>query len=370
LAVKDVRRQPSRYGTLVVATALFTFLALALVSLGANFASEDAVSRALGHNTYDVAITRVGPDGPNSEDWLVQTVEAAQLPEPVAFASSMQQVSLGTEVGTIVGTVSHRLPGTQPIRDGRAPGAADEVLLAAGLSVDLGALIGDTVLLDRVDGREAQFTVVGIYETVNQTGLTLWLTDAGYRRLDPRFEARAFALNISDDATHKEVEAAIAKLNAAEDVIAVPGKAAVASLIGTVQSAINGVLATFAATALVIAAVVSFLLCLASVAAETRELAMREVLGTTRRSLRRQLALRFGLTALIGSVLGSGWAAAASGPLLGSLLSTAGLSSLRLDLPSWGPVSACLALTTLAFAAAILAAGTMPTLSPRTLSEE
>ncbi|MDR1442443.1 MAG: FtsX-like permease family protein [Bifidobacteriaceae bacterium] len=370
LGVKDVIKSPARYTSLLSSALVFSFLSVVLVTLANSLDSQSTVSRLLGLNTYDVSVLVTLPSAVADEAFK-NAQDSLPDSEHVQFVSSMQQANIVTAERMFVATISEAVPSTQEVSEGRRPKAPDEVMLGSALARDLGLAVGSTVILSGQTTADSQaFTVTGVYETVNQTGLTLWLLDDGYLRLNPSYVARTYVIDFDDGVTDAQVDAAIDALNGYSGVVAATGRAQVSALITTIQASLRAVMVIVLMTGWITAAVVSLLLTVTTIAVEARDIVVMNALGFSDRASRRQLLMRFLTATVVASALGATLAGVLGSGLLGGILSAAGLGAIRHD-TSWpAAVGVCVAFALVSALSVRLAANRFAGVTAAALADE
>ena len=370
LVLKDLVRSPGRYVSLFVTALAFSFLMGTLLPLGTSFATRDRTIQTLGLDSYDVTamvLTQTEDPGAVFDDALGQAVEETGLPAPV-YVAAHRSVNVKVEGQTVVGTVSTGFPNSLRVTEGRIPASADEVLLAQGLAQSIGAGVGDRISLGGDDAMT--YEVSGVYDTVNQAGMTMWLTEEAFQRLEPSAPSPYYYVAFDHELSNAQLSGLLESLNAHTGISASGGRAQVASTVSTVQLALRGVIALVSALGAILAGVVATFLALSAAAVDRRTYAIMTVFGYARGQLRRQLALSFAVTGVAAAALGSLASYALAEPLLTVLLGRVGLSTVALDGNPWGTTIVCLGFGALCGAAAWLAARALPRAASSELGAE
>lgn len=360
LVFKDLVRSPGRYVSLFVTALAFSFLMGTLLPLGASFATRDRTIQTLGLDSYDVTalvLTRTEDPGAVFDAALDRAVEETGLPEPV-YVAAHRSVNVRVEGRTVVGTVSTGFPDSLRVTRGRLPASADEVLLARGLARSIGVGVGDRVALGGDDA--TTYEVSGVYDTVNQAGMTVWLTEEAFQRLEPSAPSPYYYVTFDHELDSDQLSDLLERLNASTGISASGGRAQVASTVSTVQLALRGVIALVSALGALLAGVVATFLALSAAAVDRRTYAIMTVLGYARGQLRRQLALSFAVTAAAAAALGALTSNVLAEPLLTVLLGRVGLSTVDLGGDAVEMTIVCLGFGILCGAVAWFAAKTLP----------
>jgi ABC-type lipoprotein release transport system permease subunit len=371
LALSDAQKSPSTHISLFIGTMTLTFLSSVLLALSSNFSSASFVSKVLGLNSYDVVIVRTGflDRETSSYQFQAEIQGISDNLAPVEFFSSMQSVNIGTPQGTVVATVSELFPNSQELSDGELPTTANEVMLGNGLATSLGLHVGENIELHGGPGATKSYEVVGLYTTVNQTGLTLWMTDSGYRLLQPNYSPTSYAMSISTSSL-KVTNELITSINESNIAVASDGLAPVRALIRTIQSTVETLAGLFVCTTIIVIVIVSLLTCATSVVAERRNLLVRITMGATKSSTRRSVAARFSLISTAGVLCGGLLAMFMGERLLAGVLASAGLSKVEFAVGFPILVASLAAICLISFVTAYLASRAVHHFSPKLLVSE
>ena len=370
LAVHDIRCQARRYVTLVLSTGLLMFLTLSLAALWTNFSTARQVSQSLGLNTYDVVATRTFKGVNQSPDQILnELTSTVEKEHGIKFISSMDQVTIQTPAGNLVATVSQRAPDTVKVSKGYSPAGAQQVMIASGLSKAKDLDVGDVINLG-VGNNTQRFEISGIYETVNQTGLTLWLPETAYKRLKPNYQPSVYVVDLSDQLDSPDVSSLTTSINRTTNFVSTPGRIATDSLISTVQLVMLSLVVLFIAATVIVATVIALLISYTSVSEEARNLTLYETLGVSRPALIRMYSLRAAIVTALGAAFGVIASHLSGALLLGALLNRAGLHDLTLTIPAWVPWLGCVVLICTTYLTSGLAVFTRPAVDRQTITQE
>ena len=371
LPLKDLVRVPGRFMSLIVTALVFAFLMGVLMPLGTAFSTQERVVDFLGLDAYDVtALVITGSEDPAGvfDEALNTAVEEAGLPAP-SYVAAHRSVNFRVADQSIVGTVSTDFPGFLRIADGELPDADDEVLVAQGLARSLGVNVGDEIEVG-YDGTRVTYEVVGVYETVNQAGLTMWLSEEAYQRLEPADPSPYFYVAFDEALDDAELVQVLDSLNAHTGISATGGRGQIASVVSMIQLALRGVMLLVSVLATLLVGVVAALLAMSAAAIDRRTYAIMTILGFARRQLRRQLAGEFLLTAGVAALVGAGLAHVLAQPLMRVLLGQVGLSGVPMSGRPGLMLLVCLCFALLCGATAWLAAATLPRAASSEMSAE
>lgn len=249
------------------------------------------------------------------------------------------------------------------VLSGRAAMEADELLITEYVAKDLGVGIGDTVSVS-ADGGHADYQVVGIYECANSMGANVGMSEAGYARLGNTAASIWCHHYILRDGELRS--AVLDELTARYRLEADIHDNSWTGL-GGIVSVLHLVIALmYAVTAFIICVVVA-LSGKRALIAEQRELAIYKSVGFGASRLRLSFALRFGVTAALGAVLGTVIAALGADALVSAILKNFGIGGFSSSAGAGSALLPAAAIILLSFACAWLYAQRIKTVSVKAL---
>ena len=216
---------------------------------------------------------------------------------------------------------------TQPERfhmlAGRACENPDEVVLTEFAAADLGVSVGDTITLTGNLG-SSEFTVSGIYQCANDMGANLGLSREGYNRISAE-GANIWCIHyfLEDESLQPEIMRALEETFGGDVYLhenSWPG------LYG-ILSAMHLLMIFLYAIVLIFVLVTTMLTTSKLLAADQKDFGIFKAIGFTGRQLRLSFALRFGIAAALGSVLGTTLSAFLTDPLVAVLMRMEGISN-------------------------------------------
>lgn len=241
------------------------------------------------------------------------------------------------------------------ILEGRTCMEDNEIVLTEFVAANLGVGIGDTVTVTGESGGNT-YTISGIYSCANDMGDNVGMSREGYLKIGRDFpQLWCYHYFLADASTKAAITETLE--NAYGGDIHVhentwPG------LFGII-SAMQALMVFLYAMAAIFILVATVLTGSKLLAAEQRDLGIYKALGFSDRQLMVSFALRFGMTALVGSVIGLVLAAVLTDPIVSSAMKLAGISNFA-GVPALGsvllPAATVIALFT---GFAFLAAGRM-----------
>jgi len=207
--------------------------------------------------------------------------------------------------------------------EGRACTGDDEIVITEFIAADFGLSIGDSVTVASSAG-SGDYTVTGIYSCANDMGDTIGMSREGYLKIgadDPQLWCHHCFLADPSQKTviTEELEAAYGgDVHVHENTW--PGLAGILAAMKALIAFLYGMTAAFILVVTVMTG--SRLL-----KAEKRANGIYQAIGFTNRRLRASFALRFGMAALLGAVLGTVFAAVLTDPLVSAMMKLAGISN-------------------------------------------
>lgn len=199
----------------------------------------------------------------------------------------------------------------------------DEIVITEFIAANLGVSIGDTVTVSASLG-EAEYTISGIYSCANDMGDTIGMSQEGYLKIGQDSpEIWCYHYFLADPTQKAAVTEALTNTFGGDVHVhenTWPGLFGIISAMRLLVIFMYGMVIVFVLT-------VTAMTGARLLRHEQRDIGIYKALGFTDRMLRGSFALRFGLTAGIGSVLGSVIAALITDPLVSSVMKLAGISS-------------------------------------------
>lgn len=207
--------------------------------------------------------------------------------------------------------------------EGRTCMAEDEIVLTEFVASDLGVSIGDTVTV-QADMGSGVYTVSGIYTCANDMGDNVGLSREGYLKIgqdSPELWCHHYFL--TDPSQKTTVTEALKEAYGGDVHVhenTWPGLFGIISAMRALMVFQYGMVMVFILIVTVMTG--SRILC-----AEKRDIGIMKALGFTSGQLQTAFALRFGLAAVPGAVIGTGLAAMLTDPLVSKVMKMAGISN-------------------------------------------
>ena len=229
---------------------------------------------------------------------------------------------------------------------------ADEVVLTEFVAADLGVSAGDTVTVAGALG-SGEYVVSGIYQCANDMGMNIGMSREGYDLIgeeSPTMWCTHYFL--ADPSLQPEIMQALQDTYGGDVYLhenSWPGLAGI-------LSAMQLLMIFLYAMVILFVLVVTLLTAEKLLRAEQKDLCIYRAMGFSSGQLRRSFALRFGVTALLGSILGTILSALLTDPLVGMLMRMEGISNFSSRPGILAVVQPGIAVTVLFFLFACLAA--------------
>lgn len=302
------------------------------------------------------------PMGETTIDEVEQTIESYTSITD-SYDLAMPSVSVnGVDMTANVITEPERFH----LLSGQTCREADEVVLTEFVAADLGVSVGDTVTLAGSLG-SGEYVVSGIYQCANDMGMNIGMNREGYAQIGedtPQIWCTHYFLEAP------ELQPVI--MQALQDTYggdvylhenSWPGLAGILSAMQALMIFLYGMVILFVL-------VVTLLTAEKLLRAEQKDLSIYRALGFSAGQLRRSFALRFGVIALLGSILGTILSAFLTDPLVAVLMRMEGISNFSSQPGMLTMLLPGIVVIALFFLFAYLAAGRIRKMSPASLAEE
>ena len=250
--------------------------------------------------------------------------------------------------------------------EGKACTADNEIVLTEFVAASFGVSIGDTVTV-RGDSGSGEYTVSGIYSCANDMGDNIGMSREGYLKIgrdNPHIWCwHYFLADVSQKAaiTQALEDAYGGDVHVHENTW--PG------LFGII-TAMHLLIVFMYVMVIIFILIVTVMTGSKILSAEQKDLGIYKAVGFCSRELRLTFALRFGMVAMIGSVIGTVLASLFTDPLVSAVMKLAGISNFA-SAPSVGSVLLPAGVVILLFTGfAYFAAGKIKNTDPTVLINE
>lgn len=207
--------------------------------------------------------------------------------------------------------------------EGRTSMAEDEIVLTEFVASDLGVSIGDTVTV-QADSGSSTYTVSGIYTCANDMGDNVGLSREGYLKIGQDSpELWCYHYFLTDPSQKAAVTEALQEAYGGDVHVhenTWPG------LFGII-SAMRALMVFQYGMVMVFILIVTVMTGSRILSDEKQDIGIMKALGFTSGQLQTAFALRFGLAAVPGAVIGTGLAALLTDPLVSEVMKMAGISN-------------------------------------------
>jgi len=205
---------------------------------------------------------------------------------------------------------------------GRTCMDAGEIVLTEFLAADLGADIGDTVMVS-VGGNSEGYTVSGIYQCANDMGANLGMSREGYEQLaEVRPELWCTHYFLEDPAQKTEIMEELENAYGGDIHVHENAWPGLYGILGAMRTLLTVLYAVIALVVLVVVSMTAGRL----LSVERRDLGLYRSMGFAAGQLRRSFSLRFALVSLAGAALGTLASLVLTDPLVAKLMVFCGIS--------------------------------------------
>lgn len=317
LAFRQITSGKKQYVSAGIVTALLVFFLSLTARIGAWMGPDgEGLMKSFNVVNYDIGV--------RAED--EKTREEAE-----AVIASDAKISHTFQVAMLNATLDHvdyfmyvvSEPEQYKVQEGRTCKYDNEVLVTEIVAEELKKSIGDTVVLD-YEGHTEEFLISGIYQCANDMGANFGISKEGAKRLGVVDENIFYTFYKLEDAPEK---------NELVDTLAERFGDRITVDENTWSGLSSIMLGMQALEVLMYVITILFILVVISMTGsrilyrEEHDFGVYKSLGFTSGSLRLMFALRFGIVAVLGSVLGVILSAIFTDPLAGALLKFCGIGS-------------------------------------------
>lgn len=209
------------------------------------------------------------------------------------------------------------------IIEGETSRSAEKIVLTEFVAADLGVSVGDSVTVQADSGSE-DYTVSGIYTCANDMGGNVGMSREGYLKIG-RDNQNIWCSHyfLADNSRNAEITKALETAYGGDVHVhenTWPGLYGIISAMQALLMFLYGMTAVFIM-------VVTMMTGSKILSSEKRDMGIYKALGFTSSRLRCSFALRFGMTAVLGSVIGTLLAAILTDPLVSMVMKMAGISN-------------------------------------------
>jgi ABC-type transport system, involved in lipoprotein release, permease component len=325
LSLKQYIYKFKNYISLIIITALFSFLLFSTLTLENAFSEKQQVYNILGLPQHDLILVSTSE---NNVETLKQRMEKSYK---VEYFQNFSQSTIQIESQNIIALIYGEISSDMIINNGNLPNNEKEILVTTLLSTKLDKNIGDYVELKSSKGNVEKFKIAGLYQTVNNLGMEIQMLDSGYDLISESSVSSQKAIKFVDIVDLEAIVTQYQENNL--DVTVINGRASSDSLIATIQASIRLISIVVLLCTIIMTTFISFLLTLISLKKDDVELVIFRKLGFKRTQLKRQYTLRILFSAMLGTVIGVLMYYCFAQLMFDSILGLVGLTSIIVALP-------------------------------------
>ncbi len=207
------------------------------------------------------------------------------------------------------------------ILEGGWPVSGKEIMLASAAADKLNAKRGDKVTIKNA-GKEEDFNVCGICQTMNNMGMMAYITRDGYERIAPPVNEYGIWICLKEGRTFEEFKEEFEEAYPDEELT--DYREAAKGTTGVVSAGMKAVACLIAALTILIVAFVESLIIRAQITREWRNLGISKALGFTSAQLIRQIMLSNMPAIALGIAIGLALAPSAGAGLMKAMFSIFG----------------------------------------------
>ena len=255
----------------------------------------------------------------------------------------------------------------QTVYKGRTCEYDNEILITEFVADSYGIKMGDTVSIF-YQGNSMDYIVAGYHQSSNDSGKNIWMSYEGYERLRGEFDYYSYQYVLADTEQAQAIETAIHERFTEEEADVRINDTW--DGMRTIIMAVNGIAVIIYILSAVFIIVTIVLVCAKIFAREKHDYGIYKAMGFTSGSLRMQFAIRFAITACIGSVIGVVLTLLFSNKIIGAIFMTFGISNFSASLNVQAAVIPVLFMMILYFTFSYLVSRKMKKVTARILIAE
>ena len=255
----------------------------------------------------------------------------------------------------------------QTVYKGRTCEYDNEILITEFVADSYGIKMGDTVSIF-YQGNSMDYIVAGYHQSSNDSGKNIWMSYEGYERLCGELDYYSYRYVLTDAEQAQAIETAIHERFTEEEADVRINDTW--DGMRTIIMAVNGIAVIIYILSAIFIIVTIVLVCAKIFAREKQDYGIYKAMGFTSGSLRMQFAIRFVITACIGSVIGVVLTLLFSNKIIGAIFMTFGISNFSASLNVQAAVIPVLFMMILYFVFSYLVSRKMKKVTARILIAE
>lgn len=334
MSLKQMTTKLKQYTTLIVITTVFMFMLTTTITLTNNFGTVENVVKVSGFGMYDMIISSGNPSVCSAEH-LDEIVDEIDKTYGIKTVTSDSTVKVQIDTMSVSGLVKSSFDGIKDsVISGVLPEFDNEIGITPIVSKALNKGVGDTVVLKSKNGSKEEYIISCINQCLNEMGNNISMPVTAYQRIVPDYQQLDKSIILEDSS---DLDGTIAALKHKYETIGsglsiINYRTSASAMTSSVQSAIALASSLIYVLTFVLIACITVLLCAITIYREITDTGIFKALGFKTIELRLQFTFRFMLIAITGSLLGIALSLLLNEPLLGAMLSSAGIANLK---PAW-----------------------------------
>lgn len=315
---------------LFLIVTIFTFLMSIAIGLLGLFSNNTNALKVLGANDGDVILLGKGNLN-NVDNRLNDLMKKIRLDKDVSYYSLMDDKNLKISNQNVPTTIISRFNKSTRLLEGVYPKKVNEILLSNNLTKKIDKTIGDKVTI-KFDKKETNAKVVGVYQSIDNDGISAKLSENSFKLLDNSFVPKKAAINLKTY-NEKKINKLISKYDNSSNINVQNGRASYITGVEYVRLILTSLI-IFILCVLIIFSIllVSMLVKITLVKEKNRFLILKSI-GFSNKHIRNMLIYRFLSAIVIGQLIGTLLAVLFKTKIIFLILSYIGLSSVTVQLP-------------------------------------
>lgn len=351
MALKQVITKSRRYIVLIGISALLTYSLVFSFEFN-QFLNSDKALNTLGMEFSDIKIIA------KSELDLEKLIKDIKKDYPIEWTTNQttKQSEVDGETTKLKIQDDFGASGGVTTLEGRHPKHDNEVAISDLLMRKFNKNVGEYVTIKDNHGAEQKFIITGIFQTIDEYGSLVRITEGGATVLFPEFERREAYIKLK---TFDNLDKIIIEMRGkyvGYDEISNKRKAT-ESTINSVKTVFSVISKLVFLITIIMISFVTLLILKITIYAETRELGIYKALGFSSGRLRFQLALRFVIVTVIGGIIGIMIETLFGSKIISIALRIVGVSSIKLEFSLPNALLALIIIPLLALTSAYVSSG-------------
>ncbi|MGN0389404.1 MAG: ABC transporter permease [Wujia sp.] len=323
LAYRQLISGKKQYAGAIIITAILVMFMIMITDMCIYFSDGgERLNVMFEPVSYDMMVACASEEIAEEVDTLIK--EYSDFEKFQAFA---QYVMLNdTQIWCGIISEPERM---QTVYKGRTCEYDNEILITEFVADSYGIKMGDTISIF-YQGNSKDYIVAGYHQSSNDSGKNIWMSYEGYERLCGELNYYSYRYVLTDTEQAQAIETAIHERFTEEEADVRINDTW--DGMRTIIMAVNGIAVIIYILSAVFIIVTIVLVCAKIFAREKQDYGIYKAMGFTSGSLRMQFAIRFVITACIGSVIGVVLTLLFSNKIIGAIFMTFGISNFSASL--------------------------------------